>query len=240
MVDASGTPAISAGKDGLSIPRSAWFAALAATVAALITWGITDATHPWFRLSGQLGSALEPPPELVQQYLAEKRRVDLMNGTVIFSIGGALLGAALGATPMQPVRLIAGVVGGAVWGAGVGYLGVVVVAAMLSGKRMASLTDTASAQAVVFGLLGVGIGAIHGLTKTSATECARAAVGGLIGGAGGAFLAEIVSGTVFPTQSTLELLPRAGGARAVWLVVPFALIGLIVAAIRDRSRSTRS
>jgi hypothetical protein len=233
-----------------SVPRPAsisWEACLGggiAVVAAVIVWAITNARYPYFTVPEEYSFGMSPPPEVVIAYLKQKSRVDTLNAMITLGIGGGLMGAGLAAVARGcctlPLRLAAGTIWGGFWGAATGYVAVMAFAALLPRTSIASLADTGKAQAVVFALLGLGLGLLYGGFSRSPRGLIVAAItGAFVGGIGGGLYA-ILSGLIAPTQSTQEMIPRDWTARLLWLLVPFTAIGFLLPTFSQQTPAVSS
>ena len=204
--------------------------------AGLLTWGFVNYLDPkgegegLFKVPEQYHiRALGESEERWSAYLAQQNRVDLQNAALVIGILGAAMGVAMifgGPLVTLPKRLLVGVPLGFLVGVAAGVAGCLLQQSFEKGGQI-SVEQSAYVNALLFGVLGLGVGAIAGgITGTAKTVVDRAVVGMVLGIAAG-FAYPMIAYCVMATANIEDLIPKATSARVLWLGVGTGILGLL-------------
>jgi hypothetical protein len=212
-----------------------------ALAAAALGWGFIQAKHPHYEVGEEFHIvAMGGPESQVRKLMAEQARVDRRNATINLAVVGGLLAAALAlATPgccAGWLRMIVALPWGALVGAATGLAGIQIYLRLVPPEIQAqpTVTDAVKVQAILFALLGAGIGLMIGTflrsVKGFIVGVAATALAGLLGGIAYPILATVL----MPSHSSEGLMPSSSAMRLLWLGVPCAFMGFLVPLITSQ------
>ncbi len=194
--------------------------------------GIVHQVHPLFAYADLPQIELGASAKLVQQHRDAAFEYRSMNYGAELAIIGLVLGFAFGAVSGSSKRFLSIVVGGmagALFGAGLGFLGGKFVANSIFQNQQQTLFATLGLQAAVWGLI---IGSIVWSVASVNVGVARACKVGLIGLIAGVLVAVtqfVVSSLMFPTSNPLFLVPEEPSERLYWMIAFPIVSGLMLA-----------
>lgn len=213
------------------------------TGAWLLGEALLHTFRPPTRMVSVMGTMMDMPtfPDRVD---AERK-----NATLAYAVCGGMLGLGAGlagglARRSTPRALAASALGATLGMASGGLSAVAVLPVYF--QRQADAQEELSRELMTplivhagFGLaVGAAAGAALAIGLGESRKIAPAAVGGLMGGALGAFLYEVLAASLFPDGRTTQPLAEFWGARLVFYLSLAAMIGL-VAAVGAGSQSRR-
>ena len=217
----------------------------AGLLAGTIGWLILDQTFPYFRVSDEMLQRIPmsfPPAELLAEFFAEKRVVDVKNATAAGLLLGTLAAAAF-AVVQGAVRgyhrsylpMAICVVCGGVAGAAAGLASQVWMQHLLSTTE--PMTAAVVLQAVFWAITGAGAGAGVGLFSGSVSRGGNLVGQGLLAGGLFGLVYAVTAAFAFPGDHAELLVPASLANRAAWAVAGTTLIGLLLGAASDRRRN---
>jgi hypothetical protein len=200
-------------------------------LAILVGWGFIHTKHPVFTVPKEYHiTAMGESLEVAQRLIDKRREIDRQNAMLVLAVFGGVLGAALmiGKSPMPlPVRVMSGLVGGALIGALAGFVGSAAHDAFTPVGEPPTIADTIKIQVAMFATLGAGIGVFKGGLEKRITAPFLGLVTGSIAGLVAGTAYPIVA-SLMPTASTVPLIPDETGTRLVWLAAPAIACSLII------------
>ncbi len=208
-----------------------------ALAAGCVTWGYIQYVDPnsegvgLFKVPEEFHiRALGESAERWSAYLKQQDRVDLKNAALVIGMLGAGMGAAmLLFWPPQVFfrRLFVGLFLGFLVGAIAG------IAASLLQQRFEksgqiSVDQSAYVNVLLFGILGLGLGAMIGGASGSLKSAFDRGVVGLILGVSAGFAYPMIAYFLMANANIEELIPKAKSVRTLWLGVGCSLISLLL------------
>jgi len=218
---------------------------VAGLLAGAVGWLILDQTFPYFRVSQELLQRIPmsfPPAELLAEYSAEKRAVDVKNATAAGLLLGTLAAAAF-AVVQGGVRgyrrsclpMTICVACGGVAGAAAGFASQAWMHHLLTTAE--PMTAVVVLQTAFWAIAGAGVGAGVGLFSDSARRWGDLLGQGLLAGGMFGLVYAVAAAFAFPGDHAELLVPASLANRAAWAVAGTTLIGLLVGAASDRRRN---
>jgi hypothetical protein len=216
---------------------------LLALLASAIVFGIVQATHPLFRVSGDVNVAMGRPTAEFLAVIHQNDRNDQKHAALYLGCLGLLTAGALSLresiarrTWLAPiVALPLGAAGGAVGG----WLGCLIMQHARDNVGQAELKHLIEAQLAVALPLGLGIGLGYGIATGSIVSFLKSAAAGVASGAIAAAIYAVGVSVVFPTASAEVLLPAEAAMRLLWLCCLAGIISVIIPmAGQQRKHST--
>ena len=223
--------------------RSTFNAALTgcflAIVASVATWGVLHTKHRFYSVDSKFDIGMGASNNARTALDAETARIDRLNAAISLAIGGCLLAIALAAVANSccalPLRIVTAVPWGVVCGAGTGFLGPMVFAALMPRDTLHSATSTSIAQGATFACLGLGMGLLYGAYSGSAKTLGTAAIIGAVAGGIGGIAFPTIASVIMPTQSTATLISDVSMVRLLWLSIPFTCIGFAIPCMSNQT-----
>ncbi len=209
-----------------------WEGLLLALLASAIVFAIVQATHPIFRVSGDVNVAMGRPTAEFLAVIQQNDRNDQKHAALYLGCLGLLTAGALSLresiarrTWLAPiVALPLGAAGGAIGG----WLGCLVMQIARDNFGQAELKHLIEAQLAVALPLGFGIGLGYGIATRSLAGAIMSAGTGLAGGAVAAAIYAVGISILFPTASTEALLPGEAAMRLLWLCCLAGFVGISI------------
>lgn len=209
-----------------------WEGLLIALLAGAIVFGIVQATHPIFRMAGDVNVAMGRPTEEFLAVIHQNDRNEQKHAALYLGCLGLLIAGALcireslsrGSWLAPFVALPLGAAGGAIGG----WLGCLVLQYVRDNAGQAELKHLVEAQLATALPLGLGIGLGYGVAMRSLTGMLKSAAAGLSGGAVAAAIYAVGVSILFPTTGTEVLLPAEAGLRLLWLCSLGGIIGVVI------------
>jgi hypothetical protein len=203
-----------------------------------IAWAVIEGTSPVFRVPREYHIRnLGAPTEKFDALRAVEVNVNRHNAMLELTWLGALVAGtlalreAIGRRALWPVLLAVPVA--AAVGCAAGFAGSLTYEALGVGP-LAELTATLKVQAVVLGLLGLGIGLALGLSSGSLGGFVVAGIAGMAGGILASVLYPVAVSFLLPGASTDSLVPAGAANRLLWIAIAAGLAGLTVTASARR------
>jgi len=209
-----------------------WEGLLIALLAGAIVFAIVQATHPIFRVAGDVNVAMGRPTEEFLAVIHQNDRHDQKHAALYLGCLGLLTAGALSIREalsrrswLAPfVALPLGAAGGALGG----WLGCLILQYVRDHAGQAELKHLVEAQLATALPLGLGIGLGYGVATRSLTGMLKSAAAGLAGGAVAAAIYAVGVSILFPTTGTEVLLPAEAGMRLLWLCSLGGIIGVVI------------
>lgn len=209
-----------------------WEGLLLALLASAIVFGVVQATHPIFRVSGDVNVAMGRPTAEFLAVIHQNDRNDQKHAALYLGCLGLLTAGAISLRESIAQRnwyptLVAlplGAAGGAIGG----WLGCLVMQYARDNVGQAELTHLIEAQLAVALPLGLGIGLGYGVASRTFAGFIKSAAVGIASGAIAAATYAVGISVVFPTTSTETLLPSDAFTRLLWLccLASFISVGI--------------
>lgn len=218
-----------------------WLCGLA---AVSLTWLFVHTQDPFFKVDPKYHlPALGPPPEKYNAFLEQQTRVDRQNSALIIGIFGGILGAGFALSFADKrgswKHLIAGGFMGMAFGAVAGLAGCLMQYNLIS-QGMLAMTQSCTIYGLVFGLFGMGMGAVLGGLQGKVPVAVKASLTGLIAGGLGGILYPIAASLLIPSADIEPFMPLDTTARLLLLAVPTVCIALLIpSAINENTAGQR-
>jgi hypothetical protein len=206
-------------------------------LAAVLTWLTLFSCFPIFKVGSEFGIGMSAPIEQRLALLNEEFRIERLNACVLFAIGGFLLSVAMSIhdcgqkSCLRNLGLAAAL--GILMGGLSGYLGKTVYSWLLPKDSFPNTINTGIAQAAVFAIFGLFVGALYGAPKVGKSAALVNGFFGAFAGAMGGLAFPIVTGILFPQQNISTFL-QPSFAGLLWLGLPFAFIGGTIVSISSK------
>lgn len=216
-----------------------------AVVGGAIAWGIIESTSPVFMVPEKYHIvSLGPPPEKVAALKAVQAKVDRLNTMLEVTWLGALvagmiaLGESIARRSLTPVLIAVPV--SAVAGLVAGFVGNLAWAALTMGP-LTTLRETAVVQALMLGVLGIGVGLALSLSSKSLKRVAASGIAGMAVGVLAGILYPIGISLLAALATTDSVVPKGAVNRLFWIGICAALWGVtVVATVRRPEHRLRS
>lgn len=214
-------------------------------LAGIIGWLILEIRFPFFFVSEELRQRIPlsfPPPELLAEFAAEQRAVNVWNagaagmvlGTSVALLFALVQGAGRGYRQSRlPMALC--VVCGSVAGALAGLASQIVLNRLLAATE--PMTAAVVFQAVFWALLGGGAGAGAGCFAGSGSRFLGLLLQGVLVGAVFGLVYASVAAFAFPVDNAERLVPTSLANRAIWAMAGLGLLGLLLGSAAERGRA---
>jgi len=214
------------------LPVNRLLSFLLALVAGSITWGFIHTQDPFFKVAERYHiRGLGESDERWNAYLEQQSRVDFMNAALVIGILGGALGLTFAVCRPTRVsihwRLLMGIVFGMLVGVVAGVAGDS-IQQHFAGSRQLSVVESAYINATLFGLLGLGLGAIAGGMGGFGWAILDRAVAGLIAGAIAGILYPVVGFVALDSANIEAFIPRMTMTRLLWLGMGTGFLGLLI------------
>jgi hypothetical protein len=200
-------------------------------VAVVLAWGIIQSLHPVFVVDKKYNIAMGAPPEAIEALRVQQLRAARLNSMLeVALLGGLLAGAmAFGRPACCPtlMRLPVAIPWGALIGAGAGQLASLVLAAR-NAATLPDVSDTIKVQALLFGLLGAGLGLMVGLFAGSIRTGITGAIAGTITGVVAGIVYPMAAAILMPTVTVEPVVPYGAAIRLLWAGLFAVSIALVL------------
>ena len=205
---------------------------LMALGAGMITWGFIHTQDPFFKVEKKYHiSGLGEPDEKWSAYLVQQSRVDFKNAALVLGVLGGTLGAVLAIGGMARVslgkRLFIGIVLGGLVGMVAGVAGCWLQQSFARTGSV-SVVQSALVNALLFGILGLGLGGIVRLFSGFGRAVVDHAIFGLIVGIFAGIAYPAIAYVLMASVNIEALIPQAMAARLLWLGIVTSLFGLLL------------
>lgn len=202
-----------------------------ALTSGLITWGFIHTQDPFFKVEEQYHiRGLGESDERWSAYLEQQSRVDFMNAALVIGILGGTLAVALAVsrpTRVSILKLLMGIVLGILVGVVAGIAGCW-MQQYLTGLGQLSVVESAYINATLFGVLGLGLGAIIGSWSGAGRAIVERALVGLIAGVFAGIVYPVIAFAVLASANIEAFIPQMTITRLLWLGIGTGFLGLFL------------
>ncbi len=218
-------------------------------VGSLIGLAIYKGIYPIYTIPFEVSNVPSPvPAPALEKLEAYQYRVDCQNYSIVFGLTGLAVGivCALAALKDQVKGVIfAGALGGILSGVG-GMQAAMIVKTIrqtgagdivILGITFDSMTQSILAQAAIWGLMGLGVGAGIGIASGGTMAGIKIAIFGFVGGVFAAAAFIVLSAFAFPASSSSFVVPLAFMEQVIMMVIGGICIGgAIGVGLRKRAK----